>query len=417
MPDNPGRPQSGSKPESVLMGPRLNPAFNRALDDLVAVARQGHRPTSEFFNPSKEWLAAHVRIFQDLPKSEQGRLLQEHRQVTEDARRENAGGRAARRAGPDAAFRLDSGGVAFFSQLGVARRPDLTQYFVDGFTQNRDAMAFSEASQALFADVIPHITRKLRDRFAAGDTVIQCDRGLGDVPSRSFHARQLLFGDHYVQAPYLWQQLTFPLAELEAARPPQILEISIPRWLDDLGLPGELKDRVKQAGLTQLVFKAPTKGLSLHLGFDYVGEHKMGPLSIAMFMAKEAGGLAVQAALSTARVKTLDGVLTNTALVTIGPSLHGKSTLTIMIELAGSQLAKLLHLTTDPLEGVYAMNDDIVLLQRFPRPLEVTVGEKRVSISHAIDGTENNFYAVPFGLTREDDPIQYDVIRGPKGSP
>ncbi|CAI8036748.1 hypothetical protein GBAR_LOCUS20592 [Geodia barretti] len=36
-------------------------------------------------------------------------------------------------------------------------------------------------------------------------------------------------------------------------------------------------------------------------------------------------------------------------------------------------------------------------------------------ISHAIDGTENNFYAVPFGLTRDDDPITYDVLRGAPG--
>ena len=113
-----------------------------------------------------------------------------------------------------------------------------------------------------------------------------------------------------------------------------------------------MKGRIKEIGLTQLIFKAPTKGLSLHLGFDYVGEHKMGPLSIAMFLAKQNNGLAVQAALSMARVKTLDGESKNTALVTIGPSLHGKSTLTIMIELANSDLARLLNLPHDEDEGV-----------------------------------------------------------------
>ena len=96
----------------------------------------------------------------------------------------------------------------------------------------------------------------------------------------------------------------------------------------------------------------------------------MGPLSIAMFLAKQNNGLGVQAALSMARVKTLDGESKNTALVTIGPSLHGKSTLTIMIELANSDLARLLNLPHDEDEGVYPMNDDIVLLQPLNEPIE-----------------------------------------------
>ena len=84
--------------------------------------------------------------------------------------------------------------------------------------------------------------------------------------------------------------------------PPDILEVSIPHWLEDLGLPDDLKARINESGLTKLVFKAPTKGLSLHLGFDYVGEHKMGPLSIAMFLVKQKKGVAIQAALSMARI-------------------------------------------------------------------------------------------------------------------
>ena len=42
---------------------------------------------------------------------------------------------------PGVAVRLNSGGLGFFSQLGVVRRPDLTQYYVDGFTPNRDALS------------------------------------------------------------------------------------------------------------------------------------------------------------------------------------------------------------------------------------------------------------------------------------
>lgn len=410
------RGQQGQKAPSILAGPAINPAFNKALDELVAVARQGHRPASPYFNPSIEWLTQRMRVLQDLPKAAQDKLLAEHQQLVAEGKKENEAGRAARRAGPDAVYRLDSGGLGFYSQLGVARRPDLTQYFVDGFGRNRDALAFNEANQALFADVIPYITKKLTEHIASGDTVVQTDRGIGDVPGRSFHARQLLFSDHYLQLPFMWRQLTFDLPAAERTRPPHILEVSLPTWLDDLGLPEELKGRVKQSGLTQLVFKAPTKGLSLHLGFDYAGEHKMGPLSIAMFLVKQAGGLAVQAALSTARAKTLEGTMTNTALVTIGPSLHGKSTLTIMLELADSQLAKTLRLEKDPKEGVYPMNDDIVLLQKLAHPAQVTRNGKSTTIAYGIDGTEDNFYAVPFGLTRQDDAITFEVIRGTPGA-
>ena len=245
--------------------------------------------------------------------------------------------------------------------------------------------------------------------------IVQTDRQICDAPGRSFHARQLLFGTRYMQAPYMWRRLTFDLPQEQWQEPPHILEVSAPHWMDDLDLDDELKQRLRDSGITQLVFKAPTRGLSLHFGFDYVGEHKMGPLSIAMHQVKQNNGLAVQAALSMARARTLDGELTNTALVTVGPSLHGKSTLTIMVELANSELAGILNLPHDPEEGVYPMNDDIVLLQPLEEPIPSRLDGSSALISHAIDGTENNFYAVPFGLTRDDDPITYDVLRGAPG--
>ena len=405
------------QPSSTLAGPPINRSFANSLDELVAQANQGHSSDSRFFNPSDEWLIDRMTVFQDLPQGEREEALKEAAEVTQQAQAANTAGKAAARVWPEVAVRLDNGGLAFFSQLGVARRPDLTQYFIDGFAKNRDAHAFSEDNQALFAEVFTHITRRMKQLFASGEGIIQSDRRICDAPGRSLHVRQLLFGTRYLQVPLMWRQLTFDLADNERSEAPNILEVSIPNWLEDLDLPQELKERIKQAGLTQLVFKAPPKGLSLHLGFDYVGEHKMGPLSIAMFMAKQANGLAVQAALSMVRTKTLDGALTNSALVTIGPSLHGKSTLTIMIELAESDLAKLLGLAQDPQEGVYPMNDDIVLLQRLPKAIETVRSGKRVRISHGIDGTENNLYAVPFGLTQEDDPITYDVLRGTTEAP
>jgi hypothetical protein len=415
--DEENKPQDQPTAGSHLNGPAVIPEFSRALEELVSLARQGQRTDSDLYNPSETWLVGNMPVLQDMPEEQQEEIYREVQDLRQSAEEANAAGRAATRVWPEAVVRLDNGGLDFFSQLGVVRRPDLTKYFIDGFEKNRDAEAFSEADQTLFTGVFEAIVRQMQESFASGAGIIQTDRQIGDTPQRSFHARQLLFGVRYLQAPFMWRQLTFDLPESKFQEAPDILEVSIPDWLNELDLPAELKQRLIDAGLTQLIFKAPTKGLSLHLGFDYVGEHKMGPLSIAMFQVKQNNGLAVQAALSLARAKTLDGQPRNTAIVTIGPSLHGKSTLTIMIELARSDLAKLLKLPNDPGEGVYPMNDDIVLIQPLDQPIETTRGEHRLRITHGIDGTENNFYAMPFGLNEAEDPITYEAVRGTMEAP
>ena len=403
--------------QSPLAAPAVNPDFLKELDQLVGLASSGQKTDSQYFNPPNDWLFGHMSVLQDLPEAERAKILAEASQLDKESEEANAAGRAATRAWPEVVVRLDSGGLAFFSQLGVVRRPDLTQYFIDGFPKNRDALAFNEDSQSLFAEVFTYINRYMAEQFSAGKTIVQSDRQICDAPGRSFHARQLLFGTRYVQIPLMWRQLTFELPQAEHTGKPHILEVSIPHWLEDLGLPDDLKARINESGLTKLVFKAPTKGLSLHLGFDYVGEHKMGPLSIAMFLVKQKQGLAIQAALSMARVKTLTNAVKNTAVITVGPSLHGKSTLTIMIELAKSELAQKLGLSEDPEEGVYPMNDDIVLLQPLAQPVDVDRQGKKIRITHGIDGTENNFYAMPFGLNQEEDPITFEAVRGTKEVP
>ena len=70
-------------------------------------------------------------------------MLADADSIVKEGQEANAGGRAATKAWPGVAVKLDSGGIGFFSQLGVVRRPDLTQYYVDGFTPNRDAPVLS----------------------------------------------------------------------------------------------------------------------------------------------------------------------------------------------------------------------------------------------------------------------------------
>ena len=409
--------QTQPTPGSSLAGPIAVPAFEKELDRLVALARKGHKPGATFNNPSEEWLISQMHVLQDLSEEEQQKYLDEASIIDKEAAEANAAGKAAGRAWPGVAIRLDTGGYGFFSQLGVVRRPDLTQYFIDGFAKNRDGVVFTTESQTLFTEVFGYINSYMEEKLAAGDTIVQSDRQVGDAPGRSFHARQMLFGTRYIQIPLMWRQLTFPVSEEVSRQEPDILEVSLPHWMEDLPMPEELKKRLRDAGLTQLVFKAPTKGLSLHLGFDYVGEHKMGPLSIAMFKVKQVDGLAIQAALSMARAKTMSGQMKNTALITVGPSLHGKSTLTIMLELANSELAGWLKLKTDAEEGVYPMNDDIVLLQPLKDPVKATRDGKQSTLYYGIDGTENNLYAMPFGLNKAEDPITFEAVRGTDENP
>ena len=409
--------QTQPTPGSSLAGPIAVPAFEKELDRLVALARKGHKPGATFNNPSEEWLISQMHVLQDLSEEEQQKYLDEASIIDKEAAEANAAGKAAGRAWPGVAIRLDTGGYGFFSQLGVVRRPDLTQYFIDGFAKNRDGVVFTTESQTLFTAVFGYINSYMEEKLAAGDTIVQSDRQVGDAPGRSFHARQMLFGTRYMQIPMMWRQLTFPASEELSRQEPDILEVSLPHWMEDLPMPEELKKRLRDAGLTQLVFKAPTKGLSLHLGFDYVGEHKMGPLSIAMFKVKQVDGLAIQAALSMARAKTMSGQMKNTALITVGPSLHGKSTLTIMLELANSELAGWLKLKTDAEEGVYPMNDDIVLLQPLKDPVKATRDGKQSTLYYGIDGTENNLYAMPFGLNKAEDPITFEAVRGTDEDP
>ena len=409
--------QTQPTPGSSLAGPIAVPAFEKELDRLVALARKGHKPGATFNNPSEEWLISQMHVLQDLSEEVQQKYLDEASIIDKEAAEANAAGKAAGRAWPGVAIRLDTGGYGFFSQLGVVRRPDLTQYFIDGFAKNRDGVVFTTESQTLFTEVFGYINSYMEEKLAAGDTIVQSDRQVGDAPGRSFHARQMLFGTRYMQIPMMWRQLTFPASEELSRQEPDILEVSLPHWMEDLPMPEELKKRLRDAGLTQLVFKAPTKGLSLHLGFDYVGEHKMGPLSIAMFKVKQVDGLAIQAALSMARTKTMSGQMKNTALITVGPSLHGKSTLTIMLELANSELAGWLKLKTDAEEGVYPMNDDIVLLQLLKDPVKATRDGKQSTLYYGIDGTENNLYAMPFGLNKAEDPITFEAVRGTDENP
>ena len=150
-------PQTQPNAGSSLAGPTAVPAFEKELDRLVALARKGHKPGASYNNPSSEWLISRMNVLQDLPEDEQQRFLSEAAIIDKEAEEANAAGKAATRAWPGVVVRLDTGGLAFFSQLGVVRRPDFTQYFIDWFAKTRDGVVFSPEIQTFFPDVFRYI--------------------------------------------------------------------------------------------------------------------------------------------------------------------------------------------------------------------------------------------------------------------
>ena len=158
------------KTPSPLAGPGINQKFLNNLNELVKLTHQGHHSDSEVYNPSDEWLIDQMPILEDLPKSEQASILLEVSELERISREANSQGKAAYKVWPEAVVRLDNGGLDFFSQLGVVRRPDLTQYFVDGFDANRDGIAFNEANQELFSEVFEYICATMRSHLSDGTT-------------------------------------------------------------------------------------------------------------------------------------------------------------------------------------------------------------------------------------------------------
>ena len=53
---------------------------------MVATARQGHQKTSQYFNPSSQWLIDRMPVFQDMPKADQDRILAEAGALSEEAK-------------------------------------------------------------------------------------------------------------------------------------------------------------------------------------------------------------------------------------------------------------------------------------------------------------------------------------------
>ena len=96
--------QQHQEARSPLAGPAINQSFERELNELVALARKGHQPGSQFLNPSDDWLISRMPILQDIPADQMAELLKEAEQISAQAEEANAAGRAAHNSTPSASI-------------------------------------------------------------------------------------------------------------------------------------------------------------------------------------------------------------------------------------------------------------------------------------------------------------------------
>ena len=73
----PDQSDNGGEKPSLLEGPPINREFERELDRLVALAREGHRPEAHLFNPPDEWVLSKMPVLQDMPQADQDRVRRE----------------------------------------------------------------------------------------------------------------------------------------------------------------------------------------------------------------------------------------------------------------------------------------------------------------------------------------------------
>jgi phosphoenolpyruvate carboxykinase (ATP) len=192
--------------------------------------------------------------------------------------------------------------------------------------------------------------------------VIQVDRMLGDSPGHRLHGR-LFITRPYARIAYMWHQSLFPA---DAAEPSDLGTIFVPEWPE------------------RVIFVHPGRRLTCILGTDYFGESKKSFLRMAMYAAKERGGIGLHAGSKVLRVRQPDGALRDVGFILFGLSGTGKTTLTVHD-----------HGLTDP-ERVIIRQDDVVLMDA----------------RGACYGTEQGFYIKTEGLTPAQ-KVLYDAVISP----
>ncbi len=223
--------------------------------------------------------------------------------------------------------------------------------------------------KAILANV-PLTLAKLR-KYLARAPLVKVERVIGDNPEFNVTctAYQSVQRPEQIRQAYMWSRTLRPRPGAGASCPgPALSLICVPEWSDT--------DR------QVLVF--PESGVTVLLGFDYVGEMKMGFLRMAMWEAKQAGMLGLHAGSKIVRVRGANGKIRRVGMLFFGLSGTGKTTHACHD-----------HGLREPGEGIEILQDDIVFLREDGAAL----------------GTEHGFYLKTEGITTEHQPILYQSLQ------
>ena len=178
--------------------------------------------------------------------------------------------------------------------------------------------------------------------------LIRLDKKMGESAGWSYHCRLYITAE-YARIPFMWDNTLFDIEDKNAE--PDFVSIFVPEWPE------------------RLIFLDPLAGVTYILGTDYFGECKKAFLRMAMFKAKQNGGLGLHAGSKVIRIEK-DNEIQNVGFIMFGLSGTGKTTLTIHDHgLSGN-------------EGVIIKQDDVVLMDGHGRCY----------------GTENGFFIKTEGL-------------------
>lgn len=191
------------------------------------------------------------------------------------------------------------GSASFISR--VRNRSAKNTYIVeDGVPLGVDQQGIPAAEAQRIADEV--------HRYLANREVIRLDRRMGLHPDFSLHCR-LYITAGYARIPLKWNLMLFPPVDPETE--PDLVSIYVPEWPE------------------RVIFCHPLAGVTYILGTDYFGEAKKSFLRMAMFRAKQAGGLGLHAGSKVLRVKDRSGALKDMGFLLFGLSGTGKTTLTM----------------------------------------------------------------------------------------
>ena len=221
-------------------------------------------------------------------------------------------------------------------------------------------------TEVVYDDPTPEQAKLLNDvqEYLRWKTVIQVDRQMCLNPGHALHAR-LFITEEYARIAYMWYETLFPVKDPDGK--PDMVSVYVPEWRE------------------RKVLVQPDLAVTYILGTDYLGENKKAHLRMAMYKAKQKGGLGLHAGSKIIRLKNKKGEMVEKGAILFGLSGTGKTSLSCHNhDLSGD-------------EGIVIRQDDVI----FMLPDMYCVG------------TENNYYIKTDGLEPKGQKLLFEAATKP----